>query len=213
MSSNGHPTTSTPAEVRFAVTGGRFLGLVAASDRQRIVVAQPASPDALSSAGLVGRRAQLVWGDMEGSRALPVELSAVQHAVVPLWHFRALGPPVVDQRRTAVRVPLNLPVQLRGPTRAFAGATLDVSEAGLRCMVDGTVAELPVKGEIVPMTVLLQGDADPLDVQGQVLMLRQRADAGLTVVLAFVGLEGRNQDRLRARVFDELRSRRARGLN
>lgn len=212
MSSNGHPTTSTPTEVRFAVTGSGFLGLVAASDRQRIVVAQPSSPDALSATGLVGRRAELVWGDSKGSLALPVELSAVQHAAVPLWHFRALGPPVVDQRRSAVRVPLHLPVQLRGTNRAFAGATLDVSEAGLRCMVDGTVAELPVKGDIVPMTILLQGDSDPLDLQGQVLMLRQRADAGLTLVLAFVGLEGSAQDRLRARVFDELRSRRARGL-
>jgi hypothetical protein len=209
MSSDGHLRTSTPTEVRFAVTGGGFLGLVAASDRQRIVVAEPASSGAPASSGLVGRRADLVWTDTEGSRALPVELTAVQHSTVPLWHFRALGPPVVDQRRAAVRVPLHLPVQVRGAKRAFVGATLDVSEAGLRCMVDGTVAELPVRGEVVPMTILLDGDGDPLDVQGQVLMLRQRSDAGLNLVLAFVGLEGRAQDRLRARVFDELRARRA----
>jgi hypothetical protein len=212
MSSSGHPTTSTPTQVRFTLTGGGFLGLVAASDRQRIVVAQPAAPDAFPSTGLVGRRAELVYGDFSGSRALPVELAAVSHSTVPLWHFRALGPPVVDQRRAAVRVPLHLPVQLRGSKRAFAGATLDISEAGLRCMVDGTVEELPVKGEIVPMTVLLAGDGDPLDLRGQVLMLRQRVDAGLTLVLAFIGLEGRDRDRLRARVFEELRSRRAKGL-
>jgi hypothetical protein len=212
MSSSGHPTTSTPTEVRFAVTGRGFVGLVAASERGRIVVAQPAAPDAMSSAGLVGRRAELVYGDTRGSRALPVELTAVSHSTVPLWHFRAIGPPVADQRRAAVRVPLHLPVQVRGSKRAFAGATLDVSEMGLRCMVDGTVEELPVKGEIVPMTVLLAGDGDPLDARAQVLMLRQRVDAGLTLVLAFVGLEGREKDRLRARVFEELRVRRAKGL-
>ena len=211
MSSNGHPTTSTPTEVRFKLTGGGFLGLVAASDRQRIVVAEPSSSGAPSPSGLVGRRAELVWTDTEGSRALPVELSAVQQAAVPLWHFRALGPPVVNQRRTAVRVPLHLAVQLRGAKRAVAGATLDVSEAGLRCLVDGTVADLPVTGEVVPMTLLLQGDKDPIELEGEVVMLRQRSDASLTIVLAFVGLEGRDQNRLRARVFDELRNRRAKG--
>jgi len=211
LSNIGHPTTSTPAEVRFAVTGGGFLGLVAASDRKRIVVAQPASADAPSPSALIGRRAHLVWTDSEGSLALPVELSAVQHSTVPLWHFRALGPPVVDQRRAAVRVPLHVPVQLRGAKRAIAGATLDVSEIGLRCLVEGTVEDLPVTGETVPMTLLLQGDSDPLDVHGEVVMLRQRSDASLTVVLAYVGLEGRAQDRLRARVFEEMRERRAKG--
>jgi len=211
MSSTGHPSVSTPAEVRFALTGGGFLGLVAGSDRQRIVVAEPAASGAPSPSGLVGRRGELVWADSQGSRALPVELTAVQQAAVPLWHFRALGPPVVNQRRAAVRVPLNLPVQLRGSKRAVVGATLDISEAGLRCLVDATVADLPVTGETVPMTVLLQGDSDPLDVRGQVLMLRQRGDASLTIVLAYVGLEGHDQDRLRARVFQELRDRRAKG--
>jgi PilZ domain len=213
MSSTGHPTTSTPTEVRFNLTGGGFLGLVAASDQQRIVVAQPSRDDALSPAGLVGRRAHLVWGDIRGSRALPVELSAVQHSSVPLWHFRAVGPPVVDQRRAAVRVPLQLPVQLHGPRGAIASATLDVSESGLRCLVDGPVEQLPLTGEIVQATILLRGDADPLDLRGQVLMVRQRGDAALTLVLAFVGLAGRDQDRLRARVFEELRTRRARGLD
>jgi PilZ domain len=211
MSSNGLPTTSTPTEVRFAPTGSGFTGLVAASDRHRIVVAQPASSGAPSSAGLVGRRAQLVWADPGGSRALPVELSAVQHAAVPLWHFRAVGPPVMDQRRAAVRVPLHLPVQLRTSRRAIAGATLDVSEVGLRCLVDGTIADMPVAGETVPMTVLLQGDSDPLELRGELVMLRRRSDASLTAVLAFVGLQGRDQDRLRARVFQEMRLRRSKG--
>ncbi len=211
MSNSGHPTISTPTQVRFTLTGGGFLGLVAASDRQRIVVAEPAESGAPSPSGLVGRRADLVWTDTEGSRALPVELSAVQHSSVPLWHFRAVGPAVVDQRRAAVRVPLHVPVQLRGEKRAVAGATLDVSERGLRCLVEGTVADLPVTGETVPMTLLLRGDSDPLEVRGEVIMLRQRGDASLSIVLAFVGLEGRDQDRLRARVFEEMRTRRAKG--
>jgi hypothetical protein len=210
MSSNGHPTTSTPAQVRFGSVGG-FVGLVAASDRKRIVVAQPASSDAPSSSGLVGRRATLVWTDVAGSRALPVELSAVRHGAVALWHFRALGPPVVDQRRAAVRVPLHLPVQLRTLQRAIVGATLDVSEVGLRCVVDAAIADMPACGETVPMTVLLHGDSDPLDLRGEVMMLRRRTDAHLTAVLAFVGFRGLDQDRLRARVFEELRARRAKG--
>ncbi len=211
MSTSGHPTTSTPAEVRFGLPGSGWVGLVAASNRQRIVVAEPASSGAPSSAGLLGRRGKLVWADVEGSRALPVELSAVQQAAVPLWHFRALGPPVMDQRRAAVRVAMHLPVQLRTSRRAIAGATLDVSEVGLRCLVDGTIADMPVGGETVPMTVLLQGDSDPLDLRAEVVMLRRRSDASLTAVLAFVGLRGLDQDRLRARVFQEIRARRAKG--
>ena len=211
MSTNGLPTTSTPAEVRFARAGSGFTGLVAASHRHRILVAEPASSGAPSPSGLVGRRAQVVWTDMDGSRALPVELSAVQHAAVPLWHFRAVGPPVVEQRRAAVRVPLHLPVQLRTWRRAIAGATLDVSEVGLRCLVHGTVADMPVAGETVPMTLLLQGDSDPLEVDGEIVMLRQRTDAGLTAVLAFVGLRRRDRDLLRARVFQEVRIRRSKG--
>ncbi len=211
MSSSGHPTTSTPAEVRLGLAGRGWVGLVAASDRQRIVVAEPASSGAPSASGLLGRRGTLVWAGVQGSQALPVELSAVQQAAVPLWHFRALGPPVVDQRRAAVRVPLHLPVQLRTLKRAVVGATLDVSEVGLRCLVDATVADMPGAGETVPMTVLLQGDSDPLDLRGEVMMLRRRSDASLTAVLAFVGFRGTDQDRLRARVFEEMRARRAKG--
>jgi len=209
MSSSGHPTTSTPAEVRFGVPGSGFAGLVAASSRHRIVVAQPASSAAPSSSGLIGRRAKLVWADDNGSRALAVELSAVQLAAVPLWHFRALGPAVVDQRRAAVRVPLHLPVQLRTVEGVVSGATLDVSEVGLRCLVDATIADMPVCGETVPMTVFLKGDSDPLDLRGEVMMLRRRSDAGLIAVLAFVGFRGLDQDRLRARVVEEIRARRA----
>ena len=211
MAINGLPTTSTPAEVRFARTGSGFTGLVAASHRHRIVVTEPASSGAPSPSGLVGRRAQLVWTEVEGSRALPVELSAVQHAAVPLWHFRAVGPPVVEQRRAAVRVPLRLPVQLRTWRRAVAGATLDVSEVGLRCLVEGTVADMPVAGETVPMTLVLQGDLNPLELDGEIVMLRQRTDAGLTAVLAFAGLRRRDRDRLRARIINEIRIRWSRG--
>ena len=211
MSSSGHPATSTTTEVRFGPHGRGFSGHVVAGDSRRVVVAAPLSAPAVDPAPRIGERAELVWVDATALLALPVELAAVQQAILPLWHFRAVGPATSGQRRAAVRVPLRLPVQLRSPDGHVAGHTLDLSEGGALCVVQPGRLD-PAVGDVLRATLHLSADHHALEVRADVLRHRRRGDGGLQVVIAFAGLEDADQDRLRRRVFLELRNRRAQGL-
>lgn len=212
MSSSGHPATSTTTEVRFGAHDRGFSGHVVAGDSRRVVVAAPLTAPAVDPAPRVGERAELVWVDATSLLAMPVELAAVQQAILPLWHFRAVGPATSGQRRAAVRVPLHLPVQLRGPDGHVAGHTLDLSEGGALCVVQPGRLDLAV-GDVLRATLHLTADHHALDVGARVLRHRTRGDGRSQVVVDFPGLEIANQDRLRRRVFLELRNRRAQGLS
>jgi c-di-GMP-binding flagellar brake protein YcgR len=214
MSSTGHPTSSTTAEVRFDRGGPDFHGHVVTSEPSRIVVAAPLRPTGTDTVPHVGDRAERVWADATALLALPVELSALQHAVLPLWHFHTVGEPATSgQRRAAVRVPVSLPVQLRGAVGHVSGRTLDLSEGGAQCVVDGGDGALTGVGQQLDVTVFLNADHDPLEARATVRRSRLRTDGRTNVAMEFVGLDERDEDRLRGRVFLELRVRRSHGLN
>lgn len=210
MSSTGHPTATTTTEVRLGTEERAFFGHVVASDARRIVVAAPA-PSPKRPVPRAGVRGELVWGVGTSLHALPVELAGLQPAALPLWHFRAAGPPTDAQRRTAVRVPLHLPVLVRDGAWHVGGETLDISEGGIWCVLDSGGLLDNAAGSPVSVSVFLHADNSPLHARAEVLRTKPRTDGRLSAVLRFVDLDEASQDQVRARVFLELRKRRALG--
>jgi hypothetical protein len=203
-SSGGHPGYATATRVRFMRSETALVCLVAASGAKRVVLTAPVTsavePD-------VGARAEVSWGADEGLRMLPVELLGVQRARVPLWHFRTLGPVEQVQRRSSVRLALTAPVQVRHSGQIFVGASLDLSEGGLRCIVTGDSD--PTAGDTGDLALFLDDDHNPLRIGAMIVRVRRHDPRQVTLVLQFRDLSDQDQDQIRTRVFLEQRNRRA----
>jgi hypothetical protein len=206
-STNGHLAYATATTVRFTPSEAALVCLVAASDAKRLVLTAPLSSHAAGNLPGVGSRAEVSWGADEGLRMLPVELLGVQQARVPLWHFRTLGPVEQVQRRSSVRMTLTAPVQVRHYGQIFVGATLDLSEGGLRCIVTGDSD--PTAGDAVDLALFLDDDHNPLRIGATIVRVRRHDPRQVTLVLRFRALSEPDQDQIRTRVFVEQRNRRA----
>lgn len=208
-SNSGRPAYATATTVRFAGSDDALVCLVAASDAKRLVLTAPVSLGATNTRPGIGHGAEVSWSDAEGVLRLPAELLAVQRASVPLWHFRAMGPAARVQRRHAVRLPLSLPLQVSYGSRILIGSTSDLSEGGIRCTVTADGPIFPIPGEIVDVALFLDGEHNPLRPQASIVRVRQHDLQQCTLVLKFQALSDRDQDQIRARVFEEQRSLRA----
>jgi PilZ domain len=109
-------------------------------------------------------------------------------------------------------------VWFEGPEGAVLGTTLDVSEGGLRVLLDARASDeptaeppdgAPVPGSVVPL-VLTLADVD-LPFRGEVLR-RSRRDDRWELTLRFVGMHENTQELIRRHVFERLRTLRARGV-
>jgi c-di-GMP-binding flagellar brake protein YcgR len=214
LSNGTSPRYDTVTEVRFESTGSTRVCWVAASDAKRLVLAAPPAVSTSTRAPRRGDRARVTWTDhTEGVRTLPVELLGVQQELVPLWHFRRTGPAVAAQRRTSVRVDLHVPVQVTHGGHILVGTTVDLSEGGVQCSVLATAQALPPIGGEVSVALLLDGDKDTLRARGELV----RSSAGVTnrrlLTVRFLRLDEQRLDRLRSRVFLELRHQRAEDLD
>jgi hypothetical protein len=206
-SNSGRPTYATATTVRFPPSHTALVCLVAASDEKRLVLTAPLPSGAAGHRPGVGSSAEVSWGDGEGLRMVPAELVGVQAARVPLWHFRPLGPVERVQRRHSVRMPLSLPVQVRHDGQIFVGATFDLSEGGLRCIVTGDSD--PTPGDAVDLALFLDGDHNPLSIGASIVRVRRHDGRQVSLVLQFRALSDSDQDQIRSRVFVEQRNRRA----
>src|SRR5688572_21459991 len=84
----------------------------------------------------VGERLDVVWRGPSDLLSLPAELTGIGSGADPVWHLRPLGPAIRGQRRASVRAPMVTSVWFEGPQGAVPGTTLDVSEGGLRVLLD-----------------------------------------------------------------------------
>jgi hypothetical protein len=165
----------------------------------------------------VGERMDVVWRGPDHLLCLPAELADVENGSATVWHLRPLGPAVRGQRRASVRAPMTTAVRFEAPAGPVPGTTLDVSEGGLRVLLDavaGTEAAAPpdgtpTPGSVVPL-VLALGDVE-LPCRGEVLRLTRRDDRW-EMTLRFVGMHENAQTFIRRHVFERLRTLRARGV-
>ena len=169
----------------------------------------------------VGEQIEVIWKTPGALRCLPVVLADIDPGEPPHWRLRPAGVVQRGLRRHAVRAPLAVPLVLGTGKATAHGTTLDVSEGGLRCVLDGS---RPAPGASAPVpsgpefrvgdVVRVSASFPDLTVTCLSEITRRHADghSPTELSLRFVGLPEHVQDALRRRVFARLRDRRQRGL-
>jgi hypothetical protein len=171
----------------------------------------------------VGEQIEVIWKTAGALRCLPVVLAGIDLGEPPHWRLRPTGVAKRGQRRDAVRAPLRVPVVIGAGDAAAHGTTLDVSEGGLRCVLDrrqsrpapGATARVPDHSALrVGDVVRVSASFPDLTVTCQSEITRRHTDddSPTELSLRFIGLPEHVQDALRRRVFARLRDLRQRGL-
>ena len=168
----------------------------------------------------VGDHLEVVWRADDDLCALPVVLVAIEVGERPRWRLRRAGVLRRGQRRDAVRAPLTIPVRIGPEAAQINGTSVDVSEGGLRCILekdrpapdlDGSVDPAsPRRGDVVRVTALFPDFT--ITCAAEVTRQHERDDPRIELSLRFIGLTENQQDLVRRRVFARLRDLRHRGL-
>jgi hypothetical protein len=156
-----------------------------------------------------GDSVEVYWKGLETRRMLPAVVLEVETGAVVRWRLRIAGPAEDSQRRTAVRGRLVVPVTAGHGAVDLVGETVDISENGLRAQFDGFGA-LPDPGASLDLAVQLE-DGE-LRTKAEVVRAQARG-ARWMMSIRFVGIQEKEQDRVRRRVFQALREERARSFD
>jgi hypothetical protein len=213
-----YPEVRTVVDLLLSSRPDAIIRLVEAARSDELVLA-PAEDRTRQQRHLaVGERMDVVWRGRGDLLSLPTELVAVESGADPVWHLRPLGPAIRGQRRASVRAPLLTPVLFEGSAGAVPGTTLDVSEGGLRVLLDARARDepaakppdgAPVPGSVVSLVLTLEGGDLPCRAE---VLRRTRRDDRWELNLRFVGMHENTQDFIRRHVFERLRTLRARGV-
>lgn len=201
-----HPPVDSAADVTSLRRGLSVNARVATADPHAILVRPSVGDYVGQEIVAVGEEVEVFWQGPDGGRVLTATVSHVDYGAAPRWHLAVTGPAEARQRRTAVRCSLSLPVTLTIHGVELEGSSLDLSEAGARVMVEGYGVP-PEPGQALGLTVQLGDEA--LWCRAEAVRLETRGNSWV-MSLRFLGSEERDQDRLRRRVFQELREERAR---
>ena len=154
----------------------------------------------------VGDHVQVFWRDATDVWALPAQVAVVERGAVPRWRLTVMGPAESVQRREAVRARIPVPVTVVLGSIHLDGEVVDLSERGIRAVVDA-FGSPPLPGSVVLLTVHLEDG----DVTSRAEVVWHHTRAGRWAVsLRFLDLPEREQDRVRRRVFRAMREERAR---
>jgi c-di-GMP-binding flagellar brake protein YcgR len=201
-----HPEEQTEVEVTLAGRG------ISVSARVEVV-----GIDALSVRPSVGEfvdqvvvkpgdAVEVYWKGPDNQRSFPAEVTDVDQGAVIRWRLRITGPAEDSQRRKAVRGRVNVPVEVEYASVELKGATIDISEAGLRAEFDGFGAP-PEAGAGLRLNLALEDG--PLRTRAEVVRTQARG-ARWVISIRFLDIQEKDQDRVRRRVFQALREERAR---
>lgn len=201
------PSEMSEADVTLVTRGITVQAAVELSTAENLVIRPIAESYARTVGVKEGDRVELFWRDAYEERMLPAELSSVEDDGTVRWHLGVTGPAERSTRRKAVRADVEVPVRMRMNNTEVTGDTVDLSEAGLRALVDGW-GLAPEAGTPVAVDIEL-GEDDLVRLHGSVVRQDQRAGRWVLSV-RFEGVEEKDADRLRKRVFQALREERAR---
>jgi hypothetical protein len=205
-----HPATESVVELISASRGDTLISWSEGLHDGDVIVAAPLDALRRPVSLDVGEHLEVVWRDDDGLHALPVVLSAVESGERSRWRLRSAGVIRRAQRRDAVRAPLSIPVRIGPEPAQVTGSTTDISEGGLRCVLDGGAAASSRTGDVVHVAVLFPDVT--LTCLAEVIREHERSDARREFSLRFIGLTEHQEDLIRRRVFARLRDLRHRGL-
>ena len=200
------PHESSRADVTLVTRGITVTAAVDVSTEFTIVVRPEGDGAAWKTAVKHGDPVELYWVGAEEERTLPAKVVDVEPGDEVRWHLVATGPAQRSQRRKAVRARVVLPAYIPWADGQLVGETVDLSEAGARCLVDGW--GLPPEPETRLEVSLALGDDDTVHLHAQVV--RQQVQGGRWLLsVRFLDVPERDGDQLRRRVFQALREERA----
>ena len=200
-----HPEEQTEAEVTLTGRGISVSARVEVVQNEFISVRPSVSEFVDQVVVKVGDVVELFWKTDDAQRALPAEITDVEQGAVIRWRMRATGPAEASQRRKAVRGRVNVPVTAEYGSIDLKGETVDISEAGLRGEFEGLGAP-PEAG--ARMDLLVELEDGTFKSKAEVVRTVARGARWVSSI-RFTGLQEKDQDRIRRRVFQALREERA----
>ena len=197
------PEESGSADVTLLTRGVTVTASVEVSSTGLVIV-RP-SPDPPLGEINAGDRVELYWVGGHEERTLGGTVSSVDDGPAPRWHIAVSGMAETSQRRKAVRARVALDVLIPWAGGQMSGTTVDLSESGMRALMDGW--GLPPEPETMTRLSLELDDA-LLHLQGRVVWTSIRGAQWL-LAMQFLEVPEIAADRLRRRVFQALRDERA----
>jgi c-di-GMP-binding flagellar brake protein YcgR len=217
-----YPEVGAVLDLLPASRGEAFMSWLDHVDDGDLLVAIPHDLARRPVALAVGEMIDVVWKASGALRCLPVVLAVIELDEQPHWRLRSAGVVKRGQRREAVRAPLRVPVTVGTATSATRAVSLDLSEGGLRCLLDREPRPAPGEtaqpspqsafrtGEVVQVSATFPDLT--LTCLAEITRLHPRDDSRTELSVRLIGLSEHVQDDLRRRVFARLRDLRQRGL-
>ena len=199
------PEESTQADVTLVTRGITVTASVDRSD-DFVLVVRPIVHGAASEAIKIGDPVEIYWVSGYEERTLPAKVASIDESADPSWTLRPTGPAERSQRRKSVRGRVELPIVMPWAGGLLRGLTVDLSEGGMKALVDGW--GLPPESGTPAVVTLQLEDGVVLDLNAEVVWHASRGQNWL-LALRFLGVEERDADTLRRRVFRALREERA----
>lgn len=200
------PEESAPADVTLLSRGLTLTAHVEVSDTYVVVVRPTGGGPGWQSAEIqVGDPVELYWVGGQEERTLAGTLSKVESGAEARWHVAVSGQAERSQRRKAVRARVELEVLIPWAGAQMSGMTVDLSEGGMRALMDGW--GLPPESGTLSQVSLVLDDA-PLLLHGEVVWTSIRGAQWL-LAMKFRDVPEAAANLLRRRVFQALRDERA----
>ncbi len=201
-----HPEEQTEADVTLTARGISVSARVELV-RDGVMSVRPSVGEFVEQVVVkVGDVVEIFWRTEDSQRAMPAEITDVETGAVVRWRMRTTGPAEVSQRRKAVRGRVAVPVLAGYGAIELKGETIDLSEAGLRAEFAGLGAP-PEADAKLDLSITLEDGV--MKTKAEVVRTQARG-ARWVISIRFLGIQERDQDRVRRRVFQALREERAR---
>jgi c-di-GMP-binding flagellar brake protein YcgR len=205
------PEERSEADVTLITRGLTVAARVDVSEDTRIVVCPAGEGTEWKTSVKSGDAVEIYWVGGQEERTLRALIASVEveEGEDPRWHLSVNGPAQRSQRRKAVRARVELPVVFPWSGGTVTGKTVDISEAGMRALVDGW--GLPPEAGVGLYLTLTLEDA-VLDLSAEVVWHADRGRQWL-MAMKLVDVPEKTADQLRRRVFQALRDERARSVD
>jgi|1186.fasta_scaffold596446_1 hypothetical protein len=205
------PTAGTEIQLTPLRKGVSLTGSVESAQGATLVgstlVVRPDAPELAEAWAIdAGDRVEVFWRVHGTGLAVPTTVVAVLPGDDACWELRVTGPAEPSQRRQAVRAGVRLPIRVHVAGTDTVGETADLSEAGCRVLVDGW--GLPPEPGL-PAEIALDLEDGELIAPARVVRVLVRG-ARWWISLELRNPSEQTRDRLRRRVFGQLRAERAR---
>ena len=199
------PEESGFADVTLVTRGVTVTASVEVADAY-VVIVRPQGDQ--SASGLQpGDPVELYWVGGHEERTLPGTLTSLENdGDEARWQIAVKGQAERSQRRKAVRARVALPVIVPWAGSQLTGTTVDLSESGMRALMDGW--GLPPEPGTPTQLSLELGD-ELLHLQGEFVWTADRGGQQWLLAMKFVDVPEQAGDALRRRVFQALRDERA----